>query len=88
MYRQPPVVIEFSDADKFRKLNTKLQPGECKTLYSGVEVYNRGNIPCHLTIRTPKTEHFEALADKFFTEMQKTQSAHVSNGAVVIGKVI
>lgn len=83
--------VEFQNPEAFRKLNTKLSPGECKTLYSGIEIHNVGLFPIHITIRTPKTEMYEHMAEEFFvpkTIMPNVKVVKEYKPTVILGNVL
>ncbi len=59
-------VITIEAPEEFRRLSTRLAPGERKELYTGHVVANAGSYPANLVIFSPKTEEFEAMREAFF----------------------
>lgn len=65
--RNPRPVLNLQNREDFRQLNVRLGSGECKLLYTGVEVYNSGNSTALLVIRTPKVPEYEQMRADFFS---------------------
>lgn len=62
-------VITIEEPEAYRRLSTRLAPGERKELYTGHVVANAGSYPANLIIFTPKSEEFEEARVAFFKEI-------------------
>jgi hypothetical protein len=88
---RPAMHIEFHNPEMFRKLNTEIDPGCMRELYSGIEIYNVGKYPINITIRTPRTAMYEKMQEEFFadsTPLPNTKVVKEHKPTVILGNVL